>query len=166
MAAGAGAVFCALSVMALRRDWRLASREDLFPVSLLAFGVFDSLLLTFGRSGFGVPGALSSRYVIFTVVGLSGLYLLTLRAAAGSATGLVALGALLGLIAAGSLESMREDRKQAAALERSHRERAVILRTYRLQPDAELGKLYPVPLHVRQMIPELEKRHWNVFRGQ
>jgi hypothetical protein len=109
---------------------------------------------------------MASRYVIFTVLGLVGIYLLLLRAAPRSQAGMLALGAMLGLIAAGTLASMREDRMNGVAIAREREERARILRTFRSQPDDELTKLHPVPGVVRERAEELEKRGWNVFRDR
>ena len=47
-------------------------------ISFILFSLMTSLALTIGRSGFGVGQALASRYVTFTMLGIVGLYLITL----------------------------------------------------------------------------------------
>ena len=165
-AVGAGAVLCVIAAVLIVRCCRSSDGADLFPMSLLVFAVLDSVLLVIGRAGFGIQGAMASRYVIFTVLGLVGIHLLLLRAAPRSQPGMLALGAMLGLIATGTLASMHEDRLNGAAIARERQERARILRTFRSQPDRELIKLYPVPSVVRERAEELEKRGWNVFRDR
>jgi len=165
-AVGAGAVVCVIAAFLIVRCCRGSDGADLFPMSLLVFAVVDSILLMIGRAGFGIPGAMASRYVIFTVLGLVGIYLLLLRAAPRSQTGMLALGAMLGLIGAGTLTSMREDRMNGAVIAGERQERARILRTFRSQPDSELIKVHPVPSVVRDRAEELEKRGWNVFRDR
>jgi hypothetical protein len=165
-AVGAGAVVCVIAAFLIVRCRRSSDGADLFPMSLLVFAVVDSILLMIGRAGFGIAGATASRYVIFTVIGLVGIYLLLLRAAPRSQSGMLALGAMLGLITAGTLASMREDRMNGATVAEQRHERAGILRTFRSQPDSELIKLYPVPSVVRERAEELEKRGWSVFRDR
>jgi hypothetical protein len=164
-AIGVGFVICVVAGFALTLAWRARASEDAFPLSLLVFTTLNALLLTFGRSGFGLAGVMSSRYVVFTLLGVVATYLLVLRATA-TRNGVLALGALLSLIAAGTFTSIVEDRNRGRAIFGERRERAEILRTYRTQPDSELLKVHPNPMQVRDSAAELEKRGWNVFRKQ
>jgi len=165
-AVGAGAIVCVIAAFLIVRSCRSSEGADLFPMSLLVFALVDSFLLMIGRAGFGIMGAMASRYVVFTALGLVGMYLLLLRAAPRSQTGMLAFGAMLGLLAAGTLASMREDRRNGAAIAEQRQERARILRAFRSEPDSELIKLYPVPSVVRERAEELEKHGWNVFRDR
>ena len=50
------------------------TKDNVIWICLIAFSVLTSVMLTLGRSGFGVDQALSSRYIIYTLLGIIGVY--------------------------------------------------------------------------------------------
>jgi hypothetical protein len=147
-----------------KRGTTSISRMSL-PVSLILFTLLSVVLLTLGRSGFGVEQAMASRYTTLTVLGIIGIYLMVLQLKSryekvrpflmGFMISLIALGIVVPytytMIVDG--KSFRDSRNKAA----------YYLSTFEIQSDDNLKILYGVPQVVRVGAGILKKYGLNVF---
>jgi hypothetical protein len=139
-----------------------------FWLACIAWAFLISLQTTLGRSGFGLPQALTSRYTTFTLLIVVGVYGI-LSCVGSEKPGRVitaAWGALFSLIFLGvSLSTL--DAYQAGAETRQLREyEAFVFTTSESQPEAVVkgvaGHLASAP-QVRDCLEFLKRHHWNVF---
>jgi hypothetical protein len=163
LAAGTGAVLLCLFGFALMRGLRAPAidRERLLPAALIAFTLASAALLAVGRGGFGVGQALQPRYVVFSLLGLAGLWISISETgsrgfAAGATLALVMAGSIAGRMEAfssGTIDEARRIRWQQALL------------SYRIQPDDALRPLFPDAARVRELAPGMESRRLGPFRN-
>jgi len=143
--------------------WKLKS--PFFSLVLFAVTVAGVLAIT--RAEWGEGTAMVSRYATMTVMGVIGLYALTISLdlqninykyfLSGFLCSLVVGGLLVTDIAAyfSIGYNMHSERRLAA----------YYLETYQYQSDENLGKLLPWPDVVREQVPTLIKYKLNVFSG-
>jgi len=134
-------------------------------IALLAFAFAYYLMLLVGRSGLGVEQGISSRYTTVTVIGITGLYIVLLSCEFNrnklksyllvSFIGITLIGILITYSAA--LFIVGPNMRGSRSLEANY------LMNYRIQSDARLKLLYPLPEYVRKLAPVLEKYNLNVF---
>ena len=165
-----GLILVGLAVGALALTARgRESRRMSFWLALFAYSALIMLLITIGRSGYGVNQALSSRYSSFSILGVIALLgLLVRRARADRSRAAIGfLGATVVLIAL-SVPGVISDGMRSGRHESSNRKRAAyILYTYRSQPDALLRDIFPpTPALVREFAPFLEHKHYVVFAAE
>jgi hypothetical protein len=142
-------------------------KQNAIWLSLIFFSLGSSLLMTIGRSGFGVVQGITSRYVSFTVIGIIGLYLLTLAIQStindekwkfsfflGIVVGIIIFGIICGsMTGLQSAENLKNDQKQLVSY----------LIGYSTASDEQLQRLYPDPSVVRERAKFVENHHFNVF---
>jgi hypothetical protein len=162
-----GLILVGLSLGALVLTTRAREgRRMSFWIALLAYSALMMLLITIGRSGFGVNQGLSSRYSSFSGLGVIALLgLLVRRAHADRSRAAIGfLGATIVLVALsvpGTIsDGIRSGRHRSSSGQRA----AYILYTYRSEPDALLRDIFqPSPALVRGFAPFLEHKRYVVF---
>jgi hypothetical protein len=136
-------------------------------LSLILFVAASSLLTTIGRSGFGIQQALTSRYTPITVLGIIGVYLLSVNISKKLSSRSLSFGfhALLTLILVGLVVSYGAGWRIGQKTKQSREIGAYVLMTYKQQSDENLRVyLYPDPAIVRERAQFLEQQKLNVFR--
>jgi hypothetical protein len=166
-AMGFGALVFLVGVVVFWRN-RLGEfvRRNGIWFSLLLFGILSCVVTTAGRSGFGLPQGLSSRYTPVTAIGIIGLYFLSL-----DANGLrakrkkLAARVLLTVILVGSIISYSGGWVAGDFLRCRYETSAYVLRTYQTQPDENITTwLYPSHTpSIRERAAFLEENKLNVF---
>jgi len=137
-------------------------------MALILFAFLSEVMLTFGRGGFGIIQAFTSRYVTVTVFGIIGTYLLlvNLREICRDDPWVkrvfylfcivLLAGILIGL--GGGLVTGEKIKEQRLEMREG-------LISYMTSPDSTLKMLYPDPDVVREWAPVLKKYQLNVFAG-
>lgn len=142
-------------------------KENSIWLSFILFSLASSLIITMGRAGFGVDFALTSRYVTITTLGVIGIYFLSLSIYnnktikiphASFLFGMIVLIFLLGILV-GYVNGIH----QGVAIEEQRLELTHILKTYNMQTNDNLIRLYPNVELVRQRADILRKYKLNVF---
>jgi hypothetical protein len=172
-----GVILLACAVGVLAHHLRLMVRRDAAPESrsrvvalLLGFALVFALLTAVGRAFLGVSTADSSRYYLYLVPGILGLYfhLLTLRAATLRRWGVTVL--LLAALAAG-LHLSRQDEAAMAWVSNGKRAwRNCYLETEDIAgcDRATRFKIYPRPeaTGLKQKLDFLERNRLNLYAGE
>lgn len=132
--------------------------------SLVLFSILSAILLTLGRSGFGVEQALSSRYITITMLGVIGIYFFALNITSiNFKFKNIIFGMLLSLIIIGIISSYLWGIKEGKETRKIRSINKYYLITYNFQSDENLKRLYPNALEVRKRAQILEKYKLNVF---
>jgi hypothetical protein len=165
--AGLGALLLIVGVvvvfLAVVRQLELSRAA--FGISLMAFAVASSIMLTVGRGGFGTPVATSSRYATMTVIGLVGAWRCVLAVKADQARRIL-MGFVLAIMGMGIFGSLNGALQVGFELRNARRRGAEALKHFRDAPDADLAVLNPGVPYIRTYAPVLERLQMNVFRRQ
>lgn len=70
-------VICAITLIYLFVHKKI--KENVVWISLVLFSLLSSIMLTLGRSGYGIWQAMGSRYTTFTLLGIIGIYVILLK---------------------------------------------------------------------------------------
>lgn len=170
--AGAG-----LSVLRRRESW---ARFRL-PLALVVAGLLFDLLVTEGRSPFGLDSALSSRYTTYNLLMLIGAYLAAVGTAnaptkladfesllRGRPLGTLLLLAGCTLVLVQIWWSLPNGLYQGRVYLVNRTIGAHLLRNYRHESAARLGVylFYPEGEYVKAWAPVLARHHWSVFSSE
>ncbi|MFL6195902.1 MAG: hypothetical protein ACJ75H_17110 [Thermoanaerobaculia bacterium] len=140
VAAGLAPLAVALALgLAWARWGKERMRDDALPVSLLLFGLLSALMIAAGRALTGIP-PLQSRYVIYSALGIIGVYLLAARSAERSRP-LASpwLAAALALLIPGVIASDLQGYAYAKLWRAARVRDQYYFQTFELQPDEVFG---------------------------
>jgi hypothetical protein len=145
------------------REGRLT--EYSFWLSLLLFSFLVLLAVTVGLAQRGIDQALVSRYTLYSILGVVGLYATLAKLSLEIRSRLTALlfGTLLFVIAVCTPLAYEVGIKAGIFTEATMERAASILATYESQPDSQLTSLNPNPQLVRKRAPILQQLGYNVF---
>jgi hypothetical protein len=136
-------------------------------LSMLFFSLASSVMITIGRAGFGVHQAMSSRYTTFVIIGIIGLFFITVnlyfRFGRLNKKYLILLVLLTCLIVAGLVMNNYDGIRKGAAAHEYQEQNGKILLYHDVFQKEELGKLFRDVNLVRQGTGFLEKEHLTVF---
>jgi len=142
-------------------------RRNRVWLSLILFSTLSCLAVTAGRSGFGPIEGLSSRYTPVTIMGIIGLYFLSVDASRGFRAKRKKLAArvLLIIILVGWIISCGGGWVAGQIIKCRFETSAYVLKTYQSQPDENIRSwLYPVNTpSIRERAAFLEENRLNVF---
>jgi hypothetical protein len=139
-------------------------------ITFILFSVGCSVMLVIGRSGFGVDQALSSRYVMFTIYAIIGLYailvsIINKKTFDPKERGIVKVmfGVLSLILAYGIISGYVYGLQMGEAIRQQDIQDRYILLNHQNMSDDQLKNLYPVPDTLREMIKIAEQFKLNVF---
>lgn len=133
--------------------------DNIVPISLMAFSLLSAIMLTFGRSGFGVEQALSSRYISFTLLGVIGIYTIVVNVFKDKKYMCFIIMAMLIIMMVFNYTKGIEEEQSL------HNDRVIMadnLLNYKTISDDKLS-MYPVADIVRERATFLEENRLNVF---
>ncbi|MFL6263125.1 MAG: hypothetical protein ACJ76Y_25790 [Thermoanaerobaculia bacterium] len=149
----------------LRRSGRARLRDDdVFPASLMLFGLVSCAIIAGGRASTGVP-PLESRYIAYTSLTFVGIYLLISRAAERSTVPLAQcpwLVAILALFVPGVIAADLQGFQEARLWRATGLRDQFLLQTFDRQPDEVLGEPAFVA-HLRRTAPYLRAHRLGAF---
>jgi hypothetical protein len=156
-------VLVAAALLLATKDGKLA--EHSFFAALMLFAFLVLLSITVGRAERGIEQALVSRYTIYSILGVVGLYgmLAKLYLDKGSRVPNIAFAALLACVLFSLPVAYSEGIEVGRATEESREWAAPVVADYESQPDETLALIYPNPEVVRKRAPVLERLGYNVF---
>jgi len=151
------------SLFLIYKDGRLG--EYSFWIALLFFSFLTLASVTLGRSAYGVPQALQSKYTTFSMLAIIGAYVILVRLVLERRSYLTV--GLLGTVSAVILLSVPlsywEGIGQGKNIEASREELMFNLSTYESQPDEAFRDIPHEPNYIRKQLRSLDKRDYNVF---
>ncbi len=155
----------------LRKRGAKTEEADFTLGSLVLLSLLSSGAITFGRAGYGLESALSSRYTTLTSLGVIGIYLLLSRQGQEQAAGSHSnwLGAkwlsytLLPAILIGLVLTNLFGIKLGIIMYEAKLRMEYTLQPYELQSDSALATLYAYPSSVRIHATYLKDEQLNVF---
>jgi len=148
------------------------SVSDVTLSGLVLFSFLSSMVITFGRVGFGDLGlAMNSRYVTITSVGIAGIYMLFIEWSLSSGNqhddrdrvGFTLFPALLSVLIIGLAVANLHGILVGEALRTGRLKMKYALQTFNTQPDDVLTTLYPSPQDVRERAEFLRGQRLSVF---
>ncbi len=153
-------------IIIVQMQKRRLAKKSIFGVSLMAYSLAASVATTVGRSSFGLPEALSSRYTPNAAIGVIGLFIVALTVSKGMRSKSSAFGAhaMLALLLLGLITGYVGGWQAGQYWQSSMQMSAYVLRTYPLQSNESIGNyLYPYPTFVREGAAFLQTQKMNVF---
>ncbi len=140
--------------------------KDRIWISLVIVISLSLIAISFGRSGFGISQALSSRYTPITLLGISSLYLLAISIFHNSSTKNKSLAAhfLLALILVGVVVSYSTGWDEGYKSKHRNETALYILKTYKIQSNESIRRyICPDVDWVRGLIKFSEKNKLHIF---
>lgn len=141
-------------------------KENAKWLSFILFSLISSFGMTVFRAGFGIQQALTPRYITITSLAIIGIYVLALaiyNKDRQNKMHRLLVGVILFILILGLMVGYLYGLEEGPSFCVSRMEEAYYLKTYKLQADDNLARLYPIPEVVRERAPILEKYKLNVF---
>lgn len=143
------------------------TKENIVWISLVLFSLLTSIMLTFGRSGFGVEQAMSSRYTTYTLLGIIGTYIILSKTFIIEhkqypfqyITAMIAIVLIVGVYSISYTKGIEIE-------ENLYKDRVIMadeLLNYKNTSNDKLTKLYPSADIVKSYGKILEEHRLNVF---
>jgi hypothetical protein len=132
----------------------------------MAYGLAASVATTIGRSFFGLPAALASRYTPNAAIGVIGLFIvaLTISKSMRSKSGSFGAHAMLALLLLGLITGYVGGWQAGQEWRGSMQMSAYVLRTYPLQSNESIQNyLFIIPMFVREGAAFLQTQKMNIF---
>lgn len=169
---------------------RLIQRENIKWLSFILFSIFGCMEIVIGRSGMGLENAIAERYYLITSVYIIGLYCISLNNLKTPCCSehdtnyiknvryerrefdknmfkyhlnYILFGSLTVLLLIGFLSASLGGIASGPGVFQSKSEMAYYLKTYEIQPDKNLEKLYPNASRIRSIAPFLKKYNLTIF---
>jgi hypothetical protein len=168
LAATVGAVICLVGLIVILQAYRLKLiGKNRVWISMMAYAALAAVVTGIGRAGLGWGEALVSRYAVCSVIGIIGLYLFAKSVSDkrnGRGRWSFGFHSVLALVMISLLVSTGAGLYAAQKLKNNEEINAYVLRTYKMQSDANLARfLYAPPVLVREDANFLEDHSLNVF---
>lgn len=168
LAATVGAVICLVGVIVILQAYRLKLiGKNRVWISMMGYAALAAVVTGIGRGGLGWGEALVSRYTVCSVIGIIGLYFFAKSVSDkrnGRGKWSFGFHSVLALVMISLLVSTGAGLYAAQKLKNNEEINAYVLRTYKMQSDANLARfLYANPVLVREDANFLEDHSLNVF---
>lgn len=146
------------------------TKENIVWISFVLFSLLTSIMLTFGRSGFGVEQAISSRYTTCTLLGIIGIYIILSKTLVTEHKQypfqyISAIIAIVLIVGANSINYT----KGIEIEENWYKDRVIMadeLLNYKNTSNDNLNKLYPSADIVKSYGKILEEHRLNAFSNR